>query len=125
MKMEKVKILGQATLYSNIEEEALHDLMEKVHYQVKSYSTGDVVVFSGDACNELQIVLEGSVRGEMMDMSGRVLKIEDITVLIDSEKNYKLSHVDIERIKNKEETDNLFKNFLPYMISYKLVKSGV
>ena len=51
-------------------------------------------------------------------------EIEDIVVLIDSEKNYKLSHADIERIKNKEEADDLFKNFLPYMLSYKLVKSG-
>lgn len=78
--MEKVKILGQSTLFRNIEQNNLHALMEKVHYQVKSYSMGEVVVFSGDACNELQIVLEGSVRGEMMDMAGRVLKIEDISV---------------------------------------------
>lgn len=78
--MEKVKILGQSTLFKNIEQEDLHTLMEKVHYQVKSYSTGEVVVYSGDECNELQIVLAGSVRGEMMDMAGRVLKIEDITV---------------------------------------------
>jgi CRP/FNR family transcriptional regulator, dissimilatory nitrate respiration regulator len=78
--MEKVKILIQSTLFRNIEEEELYALLEKVHYQVKSYSTGDVVVYSGDECNELQIVLEGSVRGEMMDMAGRVLKIEDIGV---------------------------------------------
>ncbi len=78
--MEKVKILAQSTLFRNIEEEELDKLMQKVHYQVKSYSAGEVVVFSGGACNELQIVLEGSVRGEMMDMAGRVLKIEDITV---------------------------------------------
>lgn len=78
--MEKVKILSQSTLFRNINEEVLHDLLQKVHYQVKSYSAGDVVVFSADKCNELQIVLAGSVRGEMMDMAGRVLKIEDITV---------------------------------------------
>ena len=78
--MEKVKILAQSTLFSNIEAEGLDGLLQKVHHQVKSYSTGEVVAFSGDACNELQIVLEGSVRGEMMDMAGRVLKIEDISV---------------------------------------------
>ncbi len=78
--MEKVKILGQSTLFKNIEEEELNALMQKVHYQVKAYTTGEVVVFSGDECNELQIVLEGSVRGEMMDLAGRVLKMEDITV---------------------------------------------
>lgn len=78
--MERVKILGQSTLFRNIEKEELHGLLEMVHYQVKSYAAGEVVVYSGDDCNELQIVLEGSVRGEMMDMAGRVLKIEDIGV---------------------------------------------
>lgn len=76
--MEKVKLLVQSTLFRNIEEGELYALFEKVHYQVRSYLPGEVVVYSGDECNELQIVLMGSVRGEMMDMAGRVLKIEDI-----------------------------------------------
>jgi len=78
--MEKFVVLSQSSLFRNINNDDMFLLLEKVHYQIKSYSTGQIVVYSGDECNELQIVLSGSVRGEMMDMAGRVLKIEDIGV---------------------------------------------
>jgi len=60
----------------NIEELGL--LMQMVHYQVKQYPKGTMVVQGGDSCDVLYVVLEGSVRGEMSDAGGRVLKIEDI-----------------------------------------------
>lgn len=34
---------------------------------------------TGDVCNRLVILTKGSVRGEMIDYSGRLIKVEDIT----------------------------------------------
>ncbi|MFW6257754.1 MAG: Crp/Fnr family transcriptional regulator [Prolixibacteraceae bacterium] len=53
-------------------------LFTKVVFQVRSYAKGEVIASGGEECKSLQIVLKGCVKGEMIDYSGRVLKIEDI-----------------------------------------------
>lgn len=47
-------------------------------FQYKKYSRGELVAQSGTPCELVRIVVEGKVSGEMMDLSGKVLKIEDI-----------------------------------------------
>jgi len=44
----------------------------------KEYPAEQILVTAGEVCRSLQVVLKGSVRGEMLDASGKVLKIEDI-----------------------------------------------
>jgi CRP-like cAMP-binding protein len=39
---------------------------------------GELIAFSGDQINFLMLVLQGSVKGEMVDFSGKVIKIDDI-----------------------------------------------
>ncbi|ASB51209.1 Crp/Fnr family transcriptional regulator [Alkalitalea saponilacus] len=74
-----ISALMQSPLFwGTASEEELKTLLSTVHYQVKKYDEGEVIAFSGDECKSLQIVIEGSVRGEMMDLNGKVLKIEDI-----------------------------------------------
>lgn len=70
--------LIHSPLFAAISVEEIKHLLSLVQHQVKRYHKDDIIAFSGDECNSLQIVLSGSVRGEMMDMAGRVLKIEDI-----------------------------------------------
>ncbi len=53
-------------------------LLGKIRYGVKTYNKGDTIVMRDDPCMELRIVLSGSVRGEMLDFSGKIVKIEDI-----------------------------------------------
>ncbi len=53
-------------------------LLGKIRYGVKTYKKGDTIVMRDDPCMELRIVLSGSVRGEMLDFSGKIVKIEDI-----------------------------------------------
>lgn len=70
--------LIHSPLFASIPVGEIKRLLSQVHHQVKRYHKDDIIAFSGDECKSLQIVLSGSVRGEMMDMAGRVLKIEDI-----------------------------------------------
>lgn len=42
------------------------------------YRKGEILARQGDVCNRLVILTKGSVRGEMIDYSGRLIKVEDI-----------------------------------------------
>lgn len=53
-------------------------LLQQVTAMRKTYSKGHTLVYRGDKCHSLLIILEGTVRGEMADESGKVLTIEDM-----------------------------------------------
>lgn len=61
-----------------ISEDECKSLISRIHYQVRKFEKGEVVVQGGDEVANLYIVLSGSVRGEMIDYSGKTVKIEDI-----------------------------------------------
>ncbi len=48
-------------------------------YQIKKYKVKDVVATQGEKCNHLMIVLTGTVQGQMVDHSGRLIVIEEIS----------------------------------------------
>ena len=66
-------------LFSGISAEVLSDDLKDVNYHTKVYRKGDILARQGDICNRLVILTKGSVRGEMIDDSGRLIKVEDIT----------------------------------------------
>lgn len=61
---------------SSLQELTTH--FEGLSVQTKSFKKGDILALQGDLCDRLIILLRGSVRGEMIDDSGRLIKIEDI-----------------------------------------------
>jgi CRP-like cAMP-binding protein len=71
--------LEKSPLFAGLEKDEIIRIMEHVFHQIRTYKSGDVVVLSGDEVNRLMIILQGSVRGEMFDFSGKTVKIEDIT----------------------------------------------
>lgn len=56
----------------------LEELFKNIHYQKKSYPPDTIIAQRKDRCQVLNILLEGSVSGEMYDLSGKTIKIEDI-----------------------------------------------
>jgi CRP-like cAMP-binding protein len=46
--------------------------------RVKSFSGGVLIAQAGEKMHSLDILLQGAVKGEMMDFTGKVIKIEDI-----------------------------------------------
>jgi CRP-like cAMP-binding protein len=71
-------LLAKSPVFMGISAERLSEIMQQVHYQVKGFQKNELVVHAGDECNRLFIVLEGSVKGEMADYTGKTIKIEDI-----------------------------------------------
>jgi len=73
-----MEVLLKCPLFQGILQEDLNKLLTDIPHQVKKYSKGQMIAQSGDECKSLMIMLKGSVRGEMMDFSGKAIKIEDI-----------------------------------------------
>lgn len=72
------QLLTKSPLFAGIKEDEIKKLFSRIVYQVRSYAKGEIIASGGEECRSLQIVFTGNVKGEMIDYSGRVLKIEDI-----------------------------------------------
>ena len=65
-------------LFRGITPEKLSANLEEISFHARSYRKGEILARQGDVCNRLVILTKGSVRGEMIDYSGRLIKVEDI-----------------------------------------------
>lgn len=72
------QLLSKSPLFAGLKEDEIKTLFSRIVYQVRSYAKGEIIASGGEECRSLQIVFKGNVKGEMIDYSGRVLKIEDI-----------------------------------------------
>lgn len=71
-------ILSQSPLFRGISVPVIQQLLDSVNWRTKKYSPGSLIAASGDTVSSFLMVIEGKVKGEMVDYSGRVIKIEDI-----------------------------------------------
>jgi CRP-like cAMP-binding protein len=58
--------------------EEISNVVSATPHRFRSYQSGALISLSGDQVNNFMLVLEGVVKGEMVDFTGRVIKIEDI-----------------------------------------------
>ena len=65
-------------LFRGINPERLFADLEEISFHTRSYKQGEILAQQGAVCNRLVILTKGSVRGEMIDYSGRLIKVEDI-----------------------------------------------
>lgn len=78
IKMMNYQLLTQCPLFRGITEKEAEFLLDNIHFQIKKYAKNDIVVVAGETAANLLIIISGSVRGEMIDYSGKTTKIEDI-----------------------------------------------
>jgi CRP-like cAMP-binding protein len=76
--MVQPEILCQSPVFCGISPEELVMLLNQIHFQVKTYQKNDLITIGGEICDRLLIVQQGSVKAEMIDYSGKVIKIEDL-----------------------------------------------
>ncbi len=72
------EILSDSVVFKGIKQKEVLVLLNNIRYSIKTYQKNETVVLRDQPCLELRIVLKGSVRGEMLDFSGKLVKIEDI-----------------------------------------------
>lgn len=71
-------ILSNTPPFKGITPEEVEKIFSSVHYQVKKFQPGSLICQSGEPVISLMIVINGTVRGEMVNYAGRVITIEDI-----------------------------------------------
>jgi len=76
--MVNFSILSRCPVFRGLTEEESRDVLDRIHYQIKNFDKDEIVVLAGEEVRNLFIVLDGSVRGEMIDYSGKTVKIEDV-----------------------------------------------
>lgn len=76
--MIQAEILHLSPIFRGLSPEALLELFGKIHYQVKHYEKNELIVMGGEVCDRLLIIQLGFVKAEMVDYSGKTIKIEDL-----------------------------------------------
>ncbi len=76
--MDWIDKAAQCPILKGVPPQELLELFSKLQFHIKSFTKDEVIAVQGDEVNRLMIILDGSVRGEMTDFSGHVIKIEDV-----------------------------------------------
>lgn len=74
---ELITILQKAPLFKGVEPEKMFELLGQSNYQIKRYEKGRLIFQSGDPVDKLIVLIKGKISAEMLDPSGKSLKIED------------------------------------------------
>ena len=70
--------LTRSFFFKGISEGEIIHILNLTHHQIKTYEPEEIIAFSGDECKNLYLLIEGSIRGEAVDFSGKTIKIEDV-----------------------------------------------
>ena len=75
---EIVLLLKFCPLFSGIGDQELSQLLVHCACRIRSFQKGDLVAQAGEQVHFQHIIISGNVKGEMIDFTGKVIKIEDI-----------------------------------------------
>jgi CRP/FNR family transcriptional regulator, dissimilatory nitrate respiration regulator len=74
----KYPVLINSQIFRGINESEIETLITTANCKFRTYRAGSVIALNNDEIKSLIIILSGEVRGEMIDIAGRVIKIEDL-----------------------------------------------
>lgn len=72
------EVLNSCILFKGIAQEVIKSLLSSVFHKEKNYLAEDLIAYQDDIAHSLMIILEGTVRGEMIDYSGKTIVIEEM-----------------------------------------------
>lgn len=78
MEKRMVEILAECPLFKGLKVLEVEELMKGAIFRQQQFHKGEVIAHHGDTVVSLAIILAGSVKGEMVDFAGKIIKIEDI-----------------------------------------------
>jgi CRP/FNR family transcriptional regulator, dissimilatory nitrate respiration regulator len=71
-------LLYNAALFRGLKNYEVDELLKETHHQIKKYKAGEYLADIGDLCDSINILIEGNVRGEIVDFKGKTIKVEDV-----------------------------------------------
>jgi CRP-like cAMP-binding protein len=72
------KLLTECPLFNGLTASEVESIFMVIPFRTKKFQAGSLIAQSGEAVNFFMLVLTGTVKGEMVDYSGKLIKIEDI-----------------------------------------------
>jgi CRP-like cAMP-binding protein len=75
---EVITVIQNCPLFVGLSREELSGLLELCSCRIRSFKKDQMVAVAGDEIGFMHILIEGHVKGEMVDFAGKVIKIEDI-----------------------------------------------
>lgn len=75
MDIDTLQGLKQCSLFQDLTEPEIIDLMHSVRYRVVHYRKGDVLAFEGSDCLFADIIISGEMVASMMGPSGRIIRV--------------------------------------------------
>ncbi len=77
--MEDIKTrLMFSPLFKGVAPDEIGKLIAQIDYQKRGYKKGELIAQRGDEYSSLMIVLTGAVNAEMLDKTGKIVKIEEL-----------------------------------------------
>lgn len=70
--------LSKISFFKGFKTSEIIQLLNTIHYQVRSYEPDNMISYAGDKCEYLSLLLEGSIRGEMCNYNGKNIVISEI-----------------------------------------------
>lgn len=70
--------IAKTNLFAAIPESEIEKILTTIQVNESSFPKGKILALQDEPCNRLIILLKGSVKAEMMDPSGKIVKVEDI-----------------------------------------------
>jgi CRP-like cAMP-binding protein len=70
--------IASTPVFKGFKTSEIIQILNTIHHQVRSYKAEDAIAYCGDKCENLHLILEGSVRGEMINYSGKSIVVSEI-----------------------------------------------
>lgn len=70
--------IARTPVFKGFKTSEIIEILNTTHHQIHSYETGDAIAYCGDKCENLHFILTGSVRGEMVNYSGKSIVVSEI-----------------------------------------------
>ncbi|NDV59850.1 Crp/Fnr family transcriptional regulator [Bacteroides sp. 519] len=70
--------LTQCNLFRSLNEQEINSLFSTIPVKQQQFKKGEILAWQDEPCNRLIFLLNGSVKAEMTDPTGKIIKVEDI-----------------------------------------------
>lgn len=70
--------LKESPLFKNLEPSEIENLLLRTPHQFKQFKNKEIIALAGEKVERAMLLIEGTLRGEMLDFSGNRLKIEEM-----------------------------------------------
>jgi cAMP-binding proteins - catabolite gene activator and regulatory subunit of cAMP-dependent protein kinases len=72
------KEITKTNLFSGLTESEIEKILTSIQVSESTFPKGEILAMQDEPCNRLIFLLKGSVKAEMTDPSGKIVKVEDI-----------------------------------------------